>query len=101
MNEENRTCLNCNHFTQNFGPGDADINCLEGGREIGDPTRILTEEDCNAWEPKMFSICEYESVRCPYCGERVKLKAEGMTTLNQHRIRCLTCLGGFCIPCEC
>jgi len=25
--------------------------CYEGGfSEIGDPTRVLTEEDCNAWE---------------------------------------------------
>lgn len=97
IESKRRSCLNCIHFT-----GDADINCVEGGAsEIGDPTRVLTEEDCNAWDAKPFSICEYESVRCPYCGERHKLKAEGMTSLNQHALRCLACLGGFCIPCEC
>jgi len=47
-----------------------------------------------------MKICEYEDVRCPYCGERENLKEEGKTELNQHAVRCLSCLGLFFIPCE-
>jgi len=47
-----------------------------------------------------MKICEYEDVRCCYCGERERLKEMGKTTLNQHEIFCLSCSGTFFIPCE-
>lgn len=47
-----------------------------------------------------MKICEYENVRCPYCGESEQLVDECKTTLNQHQIRCHRCLCLFFIPCE-
>ena len=44
---ERRCCLNCIHFN------DQDSTCPEGGSsEIGNPYRILSEEDCNGFKAK-------------------------------------------------
>jgi len=41
-----RCCLTCEHFKAE------ESVCYEGGfSEIGDPERVLTEEDCSAWKP--------------------------------------------------
>lgn len=54
-----RCCANCEHF---IPPEQAKEHtddgrgvCFEGGfSEIGDPYRERTEEDCNAFRPKML-----------------------------------------------
>ena len=46
---ERRCCLNCIHFN------DQDSTCPEGGfSEIGNPYRILSEEDCNGFKAKIM-----------------------------------------------
>jgi len=41
-----RTCKNCKHSK----PKKKGLVCYEGGfTEIGDPDKVMTEEDCNAW----------------------------------------------------
>lgn len=60
-----------------------------------------------------MKICEYENVKCPYCGENDKLVDEGKVALYAgchappsvsqgpyHHIRCESCSGVFAIPCE-
>ena len=62
-----------------------------------------------------MKICEYENVRCPYCGEEEKLmnvvphpfthreNCEGVLKLNEgpgHFVRCNSCCGEFIITCE-
>ena len=47
MFRERRCCLNCIHFNKQ------NSTCPEGGfSEIGDPYRILSGEDCNAFRGK-------------------------------------------------
>ena len=68
----------------------------------------------------MARICEYEHVKCPYCGSEevedccygtlqyVEKSAEStlkrtnpfLTTMQVHVVRCPKCLGQFTIPCE-
>ena len=62
-----------------------------------------------------MKICEYENVRCPYCGEEKKLtnvgahpfthreNREGELELHNgpgHFVRCQSCGGEFIITCE-
>ena len=58
-----------------------------------------------------MKICEYDAVKCPYCQEEEKLEDVGMVALDKpsipyarlgpwHFIRCKSCEGDFCIPCQ-
>jgi len=60
----------------------------------------------------MAKICEYDEVKCPFCGsEEVEHLTYGRlhfnytsvdtsTQMGVHLIRCQKCLGQFAIPCE-
>jgi len=49
----------------------------------------------------MVKICEYEDVRCPFCGNKevqdVKVTVKFPAV---HQIFCPKCCGTFWIPCE-
>lgn len=64
-----------------------------------------------------MQICEYDNVKCPYCGEENNMieisrchivlppsgadKSAGISTsLSAHFISCRACGGVFSIPCE-
>lgn len=59
----------------------------------------------------MAKICEYDDVKCPFCGsENVKhycygqleyqyCQTKGLTYVKVHVVRCPDCLGEFTIPC--
>ena len=50
-----------------------------------------------------MKICEYEDIRCPYCGKKKVLKEVKPTQVDEfanHEIVCLECLGIFWIVCE-
>ena len=50
IEKQNRTCWNCKHYHK---PDEYGVNCNEGGdTEIGDPDKIMSLEDCNAWEQR-------------------------------------------------
>jgi len=63
----NRRCLTCTHFNEE------DSTCLEGGySEIGDPSRWLSEVDCNAWDcVHRRLVIKYDGsfVMCDDCGK--------------------------------
>jgi len=45
INYNKRKCINCTHFNSK------DSTCCEGGfSEIGNPEKIMTGEDCNAFK---------------------------------------------------
>lgn len=68
-----------------------------------------------------MNICEYENLRCCYCGEPEKLQDAGRVYLPNsdldpedpdpgdttrssygphHQVHCEACLGDFLVPCE-
>lgn len=62
-----------------------------------------------------MKICEYENVRCPYCGSDhlaemglgtakygVEMTNDGpkVAEVKVHAVRCVPCGGMFLVPCE-